>query len=254
LKKRSNKNTSKEEAVILGLGAEGNGILAAHLRKALDELGLTPSYFSSPKAGLTRYTVANVLNGHIPKPLVLESLSSVLGIPLRQLSLYACLDLCTRELQRYGVDWEDVSNAVADTRLRKHTLPVYAGESLREGLSKRGYPEGKPLYYYKILSQAEPYSYGFVLHDKRISPRVPAGHIAVVSPSFPRDDKEVYGVVGSRRGIFFGIVDRKEGSVIVATLSPYSLEQIRTKDITFVHHIVDTIKPRRANIITPDKG
>jgi Helix-turn-helix len=254
LKKRSNKKTPKGEALILGLGAEGNGILATHLRKALDELGMTPASFASSKSGLTRYTVANVLNGHIPKPLVLESLSRVLGIPLGELSLYACLDLCTRDLQRYGVDWEDVSNAVADTRLKKHTLPVYAGESLREGLSKKGYPEGKPLYYYKILTSAEPYSYGFVLQDKRLSPRVPAGHIAVVSPSFPRDNKEVYGVVGSRRGIFFGIVNRKEGSVIVATLNPYSLEQVRTRDIAFVHHIADTIMPRTANIITPDKG
>ncbi len=254
MKKRSNKKTSKEEALIQGLGTEGNGILAAHVRKTLDEMGLTPASFSSSGGDLTRYTVANVLNGHIPKPHVLESLARALDIPLRQLSLYASLDLCTRDLQRYGVDWEDVSNAVADTCLKKHTLPVYAGESLTEGLSKKGYPEGKPLYYYKILSHAEPYSYGFVLHDKRLSPRVPAGHIAVVSPSFPRDDKEVYGVVGSKRGIFFGIVDRKEGSVIVATLSPYTLEQIRTKDITFIHHIADTIKPRTANIIAPDKG
>lgn len=221
------------------------GVFSSELKKAMIEKGIRLSDIPGLTRGRIQISTAqSYLKGHIPKqPAVIDVLADMAGLSRQHLRICALKDKMEEEMQKLEVQRPAFLKSLRLAQASLHQLPVIGMEQLSGFLSSSGYPEGEPVLEIPVAPGVyDDYSYGILIADNFMYPRVMPGEIAVMSPRVEGPESD-YALIGTRHHeLHFGRTIMHQHYYVVETRYPYTITHIRRADISFFHRNVGVIR------------
>jgi hypothetical protein len=221
------------------------GLFLLTIENYMKENDLRPADIYKPSKGKVTQTLTHrILAGTaVPdNPEIIDAIAIAIGEDPKLLRKYAAMDRCSGICSSLRVDKNEVLRTSGEAK--KHKVPIIKQDKIRKYLSKDGYISADTGIFITPIVDCGPKSYAIKIVNDDLYPKVERGDICIVDVGQGVDHFD-FGVIGTRKDIFFGMIRVYDKFYVVETLQRFTTHNIEKANALFVHRVVDIIRRKK---------
>jgi hypothetical protein len=221
------------------------GLFLSTIENYMAENDLRPADIYKPSKGKVTQTLTHrILAGTaVPdNPEIIDAIAIAIGADPKLLRKYAAMDRCSGICLSLKVDKNEVLRTSGEAK--KHKVPLIKQDKIRKYLSKDGYIGTGTGIFITPIVDCGPKSYAIKIVNDDLYPKVERGDICIVDVGQGVDHFD-FGVIGTRKDIFFGMIRVYDKFYVVETLQRFTTHNIEKENALFVHRVVDIIRRKK---------
>ena len=227
------------------MNKKNKGSFLSTIENYMAENDLRPADIYKPSKGKVTQTLTHrILAGTaIPdNPEIIDAIAIAIGTDPKLLRRYAAMDRCSSICSSLKVDKDEVLGTSRGTKTYK--VPLIKQDQIRKYISKEGYVNKDTGLFITPILDCGPQAYAIKIVNDDLHPKVERGDICLVDVG-EEVDRFDFGVIGTRKDIFFGMIRVYDAFYVVETIQHFTTHNIEKENALFVHRIVDIIRRKK---------
>ncbi|MBM4147294.1 MAG: hypothetical protein FJ240_13650 [Nitrospira sp.] len=221
------------------------GHFLSAIESYMTENDLRPADIYKPSKGKVTQTLTHrILAGTaIPdNPEIIDAIAISIGADPKLLRRYAAMDRCSSICSSLKVNKNEVLGISGYAK--PHKIPLMKQDKIRHYLSKEGKVNKDAGVFITPVVECGPQAYAVKIVNDDLHPKAERGDICIVDVE-EEVDRFDFGVIGTRKDIFFGMIRVYDAFYVVETIQHFTTHNIEKGNALFVHRVVDIMRRKK---------
>ena len=227
------------------MNKKNKGSFLSTIENYMAENDLRPADIYKPSKGKVTQTLTHrILAGTaIPdNPEIIDAIAIAIGTDPKLLRRYAAMDRCSSICSSLKVDKDEVLGTSRGTKTYK--VPLIKQDQVLKYVSKDGYANKDTGIFVTPVVDCGAQAYAIKIVNDDLYPKVERGDICVVNVGEEVDQFD-FGIIGTKKGIFFGMIRVYDDFYVVETIQHFTTHNIEKENALFVHRVVNIIRRKK---------
>jgi hypothetical protein len=123
-------------------------------------------------------------------------------------------------------------------------VPLIKQDQILKYISKEGYVNKDTGIFITPIADCGPQAYAIKIVNDDLHPKVERGDICLVDVG-EEVDRFDFGIIGTKKGIFFGMIRLYDDFYVVETIQHFTTHNIEKENALFVHRVVNIIRRKK---------